>query len=598
MAKAKPDAASQYDARYEILRLRGYLATLSTESLCRYMQRLSTIQDGALVMSQLGLQSPYRETSYAVALAATTPEPTEPAALDEKRLALLLEAVHNRYGKRYFQINAAEKRETMQVALGGFAKRFFAGPFLNVPQVRARVRDYLYPFDDTLAEETGFSATGAMSVVEAIALRLQANLDKLNRMFAFATSPILSPAGQAREQRKADAAFESDIREVVIADLEAELGFDLVRRFLNTFGLRRGEIEGFFWFDDQPQPFEERPVVILHGRSICIPIVNQLFLAVWAWGVRSLMSSERRERFLQHRGKQLERDAVAALARLVPDAMIYAPVYESPGTDEHDALALLGDTAIIVEAKGGKPPRALRDVEMALKFIERQFSSEMGIQKGYDQGNTLARRLVNATEPIVLYDEDKNPAVTILPKEVRNAYVVIVTLDEFGMLATDLTTLLKKAEEDPYPWAVNIYDLELFADVFVEKRKWDSKTFIRWLDERREAMRQHRFATDDELEIAGVFVTHGSLNAFPQDAVVLGLRRYSNVFEDFSHEKLGDLPVELREPEPADLESMREIGPEEKDRIIAEIVRHARVGRNALCPCGSGRKYKKCHLGA
>ena len=30
---------------------------------------------------------------------------------------------------------------------------------------------------------------------------------------------------------------------------------------------------------------------------------------------------------------------------------------------------------------------------------------------------------------------------------------------------------------------------------------------------------------------------------------------------------------------------------------IREIRVHPRVGRNDDCPCGSGRKFKKCHLG-
>jgi uncharacterized protein YecA (UPF0149 family) len=36
--------------------------------------------------------------------------------------------------------------------------------------------------------------------------------------------------------------------------------------------------------------------------------------------------------------------------------------------------------------------------------------------------------------------------------------------------------------------------------------------------------------------------------------------------------------------------------PEEGQQKVATIVRDApKVGRNDPCPCGSGKKYKKCH---
>ena len=28
---------------------------------------------------------------------------------------------------------------------------------------------------------------------------------------------------------------------------------------------------------------------------------------------------------------------------------------------------------------------------------------------------------------------------------------------------------------------------------------------------------------------------------------------------------------------------------------VKQVVRGKKIGRNAPCPCGSGRKYKKCH---
>ncbi len=48
---------------------------------------------------------------------------------------------------------------------------------------------------------------------------------------------------------------------------------------------------------------------------------------------------------------------------------------------------------------------------------------------------------------------------------------------------------------------------------------------------------------------------------------------------------------------PASPEGSREDQPEEYGEIVEPIRSGPRIGRNAPCPCGSGRKYKKCCLG-
>ena len=39
-----------------------------------------------------------------------------------------------------------------------------------------------------------------------------------------------------------------------------------------------------------------------------------------------------------------------------------------------------------------------------------------------------------------------------------------------------------------------------------------------------------------------------------------------------------------------------EVDPDEKEELMQPFVRESeKIGRNALCPCGSGKKYKQCH---
>ena len=70
------------------------------------------------------------------------------------------------------------------------------------------------------------------------------------------------------------------------------------------------------------------------------------------------------------------------------DAEVIPEVYEQAGTFEHDAIAIFQDAVVIIEAKAGRGPRTLRDVEKAFKLVERQFSSETGIQKEVRSGES------------------------------------------------------------------------------------------------------------------------------------------------------------------------------------------------------------------
>jgi uncharacterized protein YecA (UPF0149 family) len=52
---------------------------------------------------------------------------------------------------------------------------------------------------------------------------------------------------------------------------------------------------------------------------------------------------------------------------------------------------------------------------------------------------------------------------------------------------------------------------------------------------------------------------------------------------------LGSTDAELHRAMDEDLERARRVG--------GTLVKRAKIGRNATCPCGSGLKFKKCCIG-
>ena len=89
----------------------------------------------------------------------------------------------------------------------------------------------------------------------------------------------------------------------------------------------------------------------------------------------------------------------------------------------------------------------------------------------------------------------------------------------------------------------------------------------------------------------------GDINAVKKirNAIAHTSRKAREDFENLVRGKVGHLPNDMLE------ELIREID-DPYDEFSIETIKVIKpefksIGRNELCPCGSGKKYKKCHLG-
>ena len=105
-------------------------------------------------------------------------------------------------------------------------------------------------------------------------------------------------------------------------------------------------------------------------------------------------------------------------------------------------------------------------------------------------------------------NSERERVTTIEPTELERTYLICVTRDDFGPIAVNLSLLLEKEEEDPYPWAVNILDLHNLIDAW-DYFGWGVDQLVKYLDLRVD-LHGNVYASD-ELEIAGFFIKHGGL---------------------------------------------------------------------------------------
>jgi len=167
------------------------------------------------------------------------------------------------------------------------------------------------------------------------------------------------------------------------------------------------------------------------------------------------------------------------------------------------------------------------------------------------------------------------------------------------VLATDLSLLLEREPDAPYPFAINVLDLDSLLDAFAYF-EWGPERFCEYLDGREKM--HGRVSAGDELEYAGYLIEHGSFDQlFEREFDRMSLNpTYSEVFDQIFYARhVGD-PVKYdpKPPVTADLsKEMEKWAAERKaDAGVAKSPARStrKQGRNEPCACGSGKKFKKC----
>jgi hypothetical protein len=495
-----------------------------------------------------------------------------------------------------------------------FLHYFNTGLLASVEQIRDRAKLYLSPFDTDLEAELGISASHSLLIADWIAERTQKTADDLVIAKAQEQEARLTLLDRAaREQwnhdRMRQEAHTSPYQDkfivlmellqsfmkVSLADLRREFGHRLADAYWSVFVAKRGEVSSFTYLTER-NPAEEKPLFQLGEDVAMFPLVNALYEAALIVGEKTLLQSVKREAFLSRRDKTLEAEIERNLQRLFRDQAIYlSSVYETNQLQyEHDLIVLWRRKIFIIEAKAAPPVEPFRDPDKAYTRIKRAFHSDRGIQKAYNQANHL-RQFLLGNDQITLYSSDRQPVVTIRREEIDDIFCICVTRDDFGALSSVLSILLERQNGDPYPWAVNILDLENIIDTW-EYFDWGGEELCRYLRDRRE-LHDKVFSTD-ELDFVGFYIKHGGLHWLlnaPGDRIFLEPHYSDFVDRIYFARKTGEtVTYSPKPPVMSDLRQAIAQAVNERRSSQQPIRAKKKQGRNELCACGSGKKYKRC----
>ncbi len=571
------------------------------------------------------LHSPAKQLSFLLGLMLSTIEPDTTEELDESKWYEILEIL-NRLFNHYWLLylpEEAEKKEKLsdkwfeirEVSMIAFFNYFNSGLLASVEQVKDRIQRYLVPFDNIIDMQLGISLSTCLIICDFIMKRLHENMERLislqDKEKALREELIKKHMGtewSIEEMRKeaiagpymgiADEYYKEimNIGKVDINELKEVFG-DAGCVFSNTFTIERGRGSEIRYPTDE-SIFDVKPIIICNDNNALCPITNSLYLALNTLGEKILLGSDVKKKYLRARDKLLEEEALSIFTKLVSDkASIFSSVYETVDNHfEHDIIIDDEILTLIIEAKASPPIIPFRDPEKAFLRIKDAFKSDTGIQKAFEQANRIIRKL-KKNENIDLFNKDGKCVYTLKNQTDKLQIGICVTRDNFGSLATDLSLLLEKEKYDKYPWAVNILDLKNIYDGWTYL-KLDEIKFRHFLEQR--ILLHGKVKSNDELEYAGFFIMHDDFSSILTSSVDMVQLdpHYSDIFDDIYKAQYHDgPPIKVKtkkEPVVTDLKRSIVEGKPVFIKNNGNIYTKKNIGRNEPCPCGSGKKYKRC----
>ena len=594
--------------------LRSELAQLGTSEVIGWMATtfVRTAIDPLYMSRELGFTSQQRQSAYMLSVLMATPESDRPEALTDERQAHLVEILNEieiRYIDPYLGSAAPETAREHSVAFGAFVQFFMSGRLSYVHQIIERMESIDRHFDEAVADALGVSVSAVLANFQFIIESMQKRWDdsmEAGMLLEKSRREVLERVvehGASMEDEFKKLQDDCNIQDALqtfgsyfpisfkASDLR-EAFPEHADAFLAAFSLKRGQVRELpFYADADGSPVENAPLLWIDDDTVCCPFRAALYESIESRIGRTIASSTSGPSYSERRGKYLEQKSLEVLASLLPtDALRIATYYERADSQfEHDGLIFWDGKLILIEAKSSDMPEPSRTPERAFQHVSRHFKSNRGIQHGYGQAVRVVNLIREGKGPLILYAQDGHELARIDREAVREIHIVCTTMESFGPLAADLTLLLDKPEDQRFPVAFNVFDLETLINGF-KKRGLGPSDLLSYLTQREDTM--GKVTSGDELDFAGTYLRDGTLPRSGETPILLVSG--SEIFDDLYFEEMGAARAahtSMSAMATRDLERLRD----RSSHLGANRQNSPKIERNSPCPCGSGKKYKKCH---
>lgn len=310
--------------------------------------------------------------------------------------------------------------------------------------------------------------------------------------------------------------------------------------------------ERILYYADERQYFLT-PIVELNSEEVLFPPFKFLIEAFYN-RINIWLSETKKEKYTKLKNKALEKKTFDIFHTFFKDkALFFQEFYfDKNNRAEQDLLILYKDIALIVEIKDFKFRAPMRNPIKAFDKIKSDFKG--GIQKAYDQCKRFEDKLI-LNEKFKIFSENTNLELyEINPKRINHWYSIIITQHKYGGIQTDLSELLKRDINDPYPWSICVDDLEIFLLGLIKIKKNSAHPNLINFLEYREYFHE-RLICSDELELCGLFINdqyNFRRYAEMEDHFATDIRM-SNIFDAYYQNGLGfanEINIDIKRKNP------------------------------------------------
>lgn len=507
------------------------------------------------------LSSPQRQLYYIAGLNVSSDATggTDIRYTEEKweEIVRLLNEIEHEYDMIFFPTEGEEITEewkrVRKVAMPSFLGYFNQGPLNYEEQVINWIEDLFTPLDSVIEPALGVKTVDLIKFYDNLDQLIQRNFqghsgrkELLRKDWHKYTSIEMGVADEApdfikemMEEQRNVYTFMADhgIKDRFYAEEigSDELPVEKVNAILKHLTCSRAETEFLYYTETKPgNPLYGRPIFVAGDGMYQVFEVKQVIHAIEAL-LENVCSAAQKstDKYVGLKGNLLEDRVVVLFDKLfIKDCKIHRGYYVDG--NEQDILLLWKDNAFIIEAKGYDIGEPFRNPEKAFIRIQRDFNKSIGY--GYTQTHRVEQKFIDGV-PLIITDAHGNVIEEIDTTQYENDFSIIVNLKTFGQVQCDLSALLNLNDDENYPWAVKLDDLETFLLTCIAQKK-RPEDFVNFLL-MRENLHNHLICSD-ELEICGGFISGKLTQAMADsDKVMVTSPDLGNLFDEQYRKGMG-----------------------------------------------------------
>ena len=565
---------------------RDLLGMISIRFTNFYSKRQEDFAVSSDIFNKTNLLSPQRQFEYLAGLLMSTEDKHDGSMQDDFQTQQIIEKEIQDITAEYMEnfvvstdFSDETSREKSIVCMEAFSSYFDTG-ILRYPEQTIRLINYVYrDFNNEFECTTGLTIDDCLSFYYLVR---ESFSEAFETLFS-ASEPIKKlmeekPNTIEEETRsKLGQSFYDAIQglnTIKKAKIVGLFGDNKAEKLINAFSLVRKDRD--FIFYNQQNPFTEKPLCWLSdNETLFVVHPNFLINAIYSYITVKLEDplNEYADRYKKHKATTTEALFLKLFKTVLGNsAHYYTNVCESRGTLEHDIVIETTGYILVAEIKGSKVREPFFNPDKAYQRIKDHFHSAVGIGGGYKQAIRL-KQYLESTDKVVLFNNGTEK-VEIEKANEKKIIPVVLTLNQFGSLAVNTSLLLDKDDANPYPWVCNWHDFENLIEVmnYLGKTSEDFLEYISW------RMDVHpNILSSDELDVLDGYFTDSQIKQKAKEGMVFFPPNAPSIIDKIYFERHG---VKYTHP-----------------GIRSHIHKHKKTGRNDPCPCGSGKKFKRCCIG-